>query len=386
MKINEQLLEDLREQINITNIYAEDEKCLRKYNLTCAVLDRLDTAVQYLNNHDNYPAAEEDFMVYIMFCTMVLDGVKLLLQELDKKEEIIIEDKYEYFKNVFINSQLYTNDDTIPTDEKFFEYIRAMIFAHPYETNRQKFLNKATHYSPWVICNRFTKNFHDITDGVGVRIYVSDKANVIDLIFSFRILSEYVNSRYKYLQLAVDYYKNEYKLLQEKWAKHKVNLKQKPKCILNEMVEILNERRIDVYSIERLLMYISVDFTEINDDIVKKYRDVVINCIPEIAKCIDNQDYDRMEQTIDKVEISPKKTYQGFGYHMEKISNYLNESGGQGCNYLWGLQQADSYSKEFAKKWVEIDTNYMSGNEIRLLVTVANYFEAIAQREGESHD
>ena len=73
-----------------------------------------------------------------------------------------------------------------PTDDKFFEYLRSIMFAHPFETNRPKFFMKhEIQYSPWVIANNPATKFRGIKDGVGVRIYSNKFDEIKDLIFFF---------------------------------------------------------------------------------------------------------------------------------------------------------------------------------------------------------
>ena len=45
----------------------------------------------------------------------------------------------------------------------------------------------------------------------------------------------------------------------------------------------------------------------------------------------------------------------------------------------WGLRQAQDFANEFAKKWVVIEIGKMDFSEIKLLVTIACYFEAKEQ-------
>ena len=61
-------------------------------------------------------------------------------------------------------------------------------------------------------------------------------------------------------------------------------------------------------------------------------------------------------------------------YQLEKIYCYLNEEG-YGDIY-WGLKQADLFSKEFAKDFVNINSGDMNFTEIKLLVTIACYYQA----------
>ena len=75
-----------------------------------------------------------------------------------------------------LNSQIYNPDAKTPTDDEFFEYFRSLSFAHPAETNRQKFKRPdEVQYSPWVIVNRDVVELKGCKYTVGVRIYTSLK-------------------------------------------------------------------------------------------------------------------------------------------------------------------------------------------------------------------
>ena len=78
----------------------------------------------------------------------------------------------------------------------------------------------------------------------------------------------------------------------------------------------------------------------------------------------------------------PKNTYQMFGYDREKIFSYLNENTNK--DKIWGLQRAQSFSKQFAKKWVDIDVETMSYDEIKLLTITACYLELQAEKENNN--
>lgn len=121
-----------------------------------------------LNGHAETPKTEEDFLSFVMFSCMVLDAVKHVLKQLDI-EKI---DKIDYFQNICLSKPLNIEKHKCPTDDKFFEYLRSIMFAHPFETNRPKFFMKhEIQYSPWVIANNPATKFRGIKDGVGVRIY-----------------------------------------------------------------------------------------------------------------------------------------------------------------------------------------------------------------------
>ena len=74
---------DLRKAFNASPISSNFEKYKDKYNLCCAVMDRIETAVKYLNSHMEYPFSEEsDLVTFVVYSCMVVDGVKTLYEKI----------------------------------------------------------------------------------------------------------------------------------------------------------------------------------------------------------------------------------------------------------------------------------------------------------------
>ena len=160
------LYEALGEVIRSSPVF---EKC-KHYNLLCVVVvERLEDCIKYLNDHSDAPKTETDFLVFIMFACIVVDAVKELRDQLGLEVCAKSSNAYEYFGEICKSSPLNIPEDECPTDDEFFEYFRAIAFAHPFETSRAKFLRKSdqTHYSPWVIANRISSEIHGIEDCVG---------------------------------------------------------------------------------------------------------------------------------------------------------------------------------------------------------------------------
>ena len=53
--LNKGLLNEFRNTINSTNIFQKTPQRKEKYNLICVVMDRLDSAIGYLNKHEKQP-------------------------------------------------------------------------------------------------------------------------------------------------------------------------------------------------------------------------------------------------------------------------------------------------------------------------------------------
>lgn len=73
--LNQQLCDELREVINETDIFAEDEEESKKFLLICALMDRFDTAVQYINDHQKRPNSEAELIIFMAYSCIIKDGI-----------------------------------------------------------------------------------------------------------------------------------------------------------------------------------------------------------------------------------------------------------------------------------------------------------------------
>ena len=382
-------IENFRKAINSSPIFLYDPKYMSRYNLSCAVIDRLETCVEKLNTYGNYPDSEEDFLVFMMFASMATETVKEMLDKLGvrKKKEPIYNsaEDYCFFSEAYINSQIYNPDAKIPTDDEFFEYFRSLSFAHPAETNHQKFKRPdEVQYSPWVIVNRDVVGLKGCKYIVGVRIYTSLKNDIIDLRVPFSALKEYVRSRYERISLATMWALEQIKNVKVQWRKTKISREQAPIDILREVNKTLVARFEHAYSVKEAIRYLECDLTdESNQSTVAKYRNAIVEQIPALCDAVDNLDHELAEELCYELYKRPKKMHPMASYQLEKIFSYLgdNHSANASSDVIYGLQQTKYFSEGFAKKWVKINVNSMSHTEIQLLVRTACYLE---RKEQES--
>ncbi|MDD4354039.1 MAG: hypothetical protein PHN56_06310 [Candidatus Nanoarchaeia archaeon] len=402
--LNKELSKKFRDTINSSPIFYSAEELKAKWNLICAVMDRIDSCVNYLNKIDKeYPESEEEFIDFITFSCMIKDAIIRLFEELD----IIYpfdsgKNSVKFFKNIYKdnlypkNNSIYLAKDNPPSDDKFFEYFRALIFAHPFKTNRHSKNNLMkkgeAQYSPWVIVNKFLSSLTSNTkDAVGVRIYSNMFDEMLDLKLSFQLIKDYIISRYELLNYATKWVKDKISEYQIKWSKIKVNRVQEPIKILKEIVNILDERFIDHYEIDDAIRYSNYKLTnDKNIEAVKKYRDNLINKIDNLCNAIDSMDYECEDigEFYEALNGRPKQTYNMFNYHMEKIFCYLNIKDEKyrkdlSSDFGWGIEQVKLFANNFAKNYVEIDSDTMSVDEIHLLVRTACYLEKIKQAKDD---
>lgn len=384
--LNPDICKNLREAVNSTPIFSHDKKYMAKYNLICAIMNRIDSCVNKLNTYSDYPDSEEDFIVFLTFGCMIVDAWKIISKELgiESKEKNV----YKYFKRYYETSNIYNIDAEIPTDDKFFEYFRALAFAHPFETSRPKFLkNGETQYSPWVSVNKRLSFLYKMKNAVGIRIYSSLSEDIFSVMMPFSVIKGYIKSKHEKIGLVTEWAKKEIENIHNKWKNTKVNRQQDDIAILNEARAILQSRFVDTYSLDKTLSYLTCKTTcPANEKNVTLFREKIKESIPRICDSIDNLDDEGFENALSVIYARPNKMHSNAHYQLEKIYFNLHERSDYidpASNEYWGLQQAYEFSQEFAKNWVTIDVRTMQYDEIKLLVAVACYLEKERQNKAK---
>lgn len=387
--LNESLIWDLHNVIESSDIFMREKPLKHKYNLFCAFKDRMFSAVKFLNKHSKPPKTEEEFINFLVYAAIVRDGIMKLYENLYGKKPTFIGEK-KYFLNVRTYSAKYFSEETQPTDDDFFEYLRAMAFAHPYETSKRgrPFMEDGEiQMCPWVIIDKSGMTCR-IKNPVGIRIYSNKfEDDLQDILFSFDDVKAYIKSRYKCLKEITKWAKEELEKHIEEWKKRKINRNQDPVDILTEIKSVLTDRFQDTYSIEELLKYMICPISiEDNRENVLKFRKAIIDAIPGICDSVDNLDCELMEQIVGKLFAYPREMHKMAHYQLEKIFSYLrdrSETIDPYSNEAWGLKQAGDFANGFAKKWVKIDVDTMQYDEIKLLVYTACYLERKEQEAEE---
>lgn len=387
--LNESLIWDLHNVIESSDIFMSEEPLKHKYNLFCAFKDRMFSAVKYLNEHSKSPNTEEEFINFLVYAAIVRDGIMKLYENLYGEKPPFIGEK-KYFLDVRTYTEKYFSKETQPTDDDFFEYLRAMAFAHPYETSKRgrPFLKDGEiQMCPWVIIDKSGMSYR-IKNPVGIRIYSNKfEDDLQDILFSFDNVKAYIKSRYKCLKEITKWARQELDKHIDEWKKTKIDRNQTPVAILTEIKSVLTDRFQNTYSIEELLKYMICPISiEGNRENVIKFRQDIIDAIPGICDSVDNLDCESMEQRVGKFFSYPRKMHQMAHYQLEKIFSYLrdrSETIDPYSNEAWGLKQAQDFANGFAKKWVKIDVDTMQYDEIKLLVYTACYLERKEQEAEE---
>lgn len=375
--LEKDLCNRLRNVINKTDIFIKDEEESKKFNLICAIMDRFDSAIEYINNHVETPSTETDFIVFMNFCCTIKDGINYIIKVLN----LVPQNDNEIFKELYESEPLSISPENKLTDDNFFEYFRSLAFAHPFMTDRSipnPIEKGEIQYSPYVLVD--IHGLRKEKNAVGVMVY-SNKRKDFSIVLSFDTLKLYIKWKYEILQTIINEFENIIKAKEEEWKKHKVNRNLPPIEILKDIKEILEERCIDSYQIDELIRNLNTEVTcDDNNEFVNIFKSKIVEVIPDICNFMDEYNHEKVSETINNIIGVRPDGYPRMHYQLEKIFVYLID-GNTGVNVDWGLKQAEEFSKGFAKKWVVIEPYIMSFDEIKLLVLTACYLEYMEQNK-----
>lgn len=377
------LREQLSDIINSTPLFSSDETYSKNhYNLCCAALARLSDCVQYLNEHNAPPNTNNEIFLFSLYSCMVADSIKLLLKQFNTSspyESANITDHYnpyQHFRTICLDKPLNIAEDNCPTDDKFFEYLRSLIFAHPFNTDRSKILEKdETQYSPYVMANWHVTGFSEIKDGFGIMVYSNKHSEMMPIILSFSVVKGYIQSRYQLLELVIEKIQSVISKQEEEWKTRKVKRSSDSIEVLNDMIEILEIRFQSSYEVKNIIQHLKQNSTnKANNTSIEKYRNAIIEDIGLLCDALDEGDIDFFFERISHfLYLYPLTNRDELFYCFEKVYG--------STEIIFFTAMANTIANDFAKKWVTIDCEAISRDEITFLITVACYLENQEQRK-----
>lgn len=385
-RFNTELRKRLYRLLNETPLFKLTEELHSKFDFACVLQDRIADSVAYLEMV-KIPSDESQFYLLMVHSCIVVNAVR--------QAHKIFSVSYKYdsddceIKSRFFSVEAkklladLNSDKAIPSDDRFFEYFRALSFTHPFETNRYSFIPKnVIHYSPYVLPHR-----HAMPAGkIGINAYVTGLDDALHIYIPFERLINYVISRYDALEDVLIAMEN-IVLEQEKiWASHKLEVKDSPETTLRAMANMLEARHQGNHHVCELIGYMTLDVSAL-DDMTRKSVDVfmksVEESIPRLVYHFNALDYEALHNEVEEfisAHLPYDPPYNHLGYYREKIYCHLtkqdqveNES-----DYDWARRQAASFAEEeYAKRWVTIDVDSQSDDVIKMLVAVACFCEKL---------
>ena len=83
--LNSKLVQDLRDVINKTDIFIKDPIEKEKFNLICAIMDRFDSSINFLNENQTFPKSENEFINFLVHVSIIRDGINKVFEVLGLK-------------------------------------------------------------------------------------------------------------------------------------------------------------------------------------------------------------------------------------------------------------------------------------------------------------
>jgi hypothetical protein len=377
--IDEKIYQEFRKALNATNVFGCEKEYVELYNLGYALLDRMEKCVGYINAHTMIPNSEEEFLLLMMYGSMVVDAVKLVLHLLEVEHPYTRDSQttYSYFADVCEEYNLILPDGKIPTDDKVWEYIRSLSFAHPFETSRAKFLKKdETQYSPAIIANIKPEFLPvDAEPTIGILVYSTAFPEIKVLNIPYTRILGYISSRYQLLALGTERIKQIIEDKKQEWAKQKVQVGTNPLDTLKSAAAIMESRHEET-ALGELVLLLEVQSTfEENRLQIRAYQSKIESAISQIVMFVESLDTDGLNNYLEQMLQVTKPKYGGADYQIQKIFSGLNQYADE-REQKSGLKQADAFYKDCGYKWVKIDVAQMGNEKIKLLVRIACEQEA----------
>lgn len=379
-KINEQ------KNISYNKMYGK----YRAWDKICAIMNRLDDTVEYLNtielNTGKYKRSAFDFFDFMNNASVVIDCVK----ELSKIFEVS-DSEIKNSTNIFNK----VGSDGNGTDEKYFEYLRSLCSVHPVETSRHKrYQDNDFECSPYVLWNNSLRLFNDDCDIYAV-VYTS-KDNE-----SFKRVGIYIEQVFKYVEIRVNFIEKIIDYI-DTYQKDMI-LKLKKQHIKNdtefnsyiEYLTNLDEEAKDRYgddhwySFEYVIKLLQLKLSDSeNENKMKLYINALKYAIKFEHNALQNMSnigYENSGLKYSKENIetslyielyspsSGSKEERRYGYNIEKIQ-YLSYDSGD-SNKDWAYVQLNE-AREFFEKYVSF-RNAKSDFEYYALVNLALYLECL---------
>lgn len=406
-RFNTQYAADLRDAVNdrpkqsIDNTHKEKQTkgSYRAWNRTCAAMDRLEDTLYYLNtlelgkNKDFRSAF--DFYDFINNAYIVIDCIKTI-GKIFKVDNSLIE-------NIETSTDVFgTRLSKESTDQKYFEYIRALCSVHPLCTNHQKeFLNgNQFHCCPFVTWERSLTWYDGEDADLAAFIYPSGKGQTI-----FHGL--YVSQFEQYLTKWIDFIPKIIEAKNTYTDKEYEKLRQEPVKDLsdfdNDVVQYLTYlkgeycKRFDYgsdYLFDDYINFFTVELSDPdNNTALEKYKNAVIYSLGFLKNELQNMSFEGFENTGIKFPESWLETtlfdsldnistydssFSAYSYNLSKIYYLSTDYSYSGYDKMYARRLLEK-PKELINQYVHF-TNTEPDQERLVLVRLALYLDALTRK------
>ena len=398
---------DLRNAVNdrqkqsLENMHEERQTKgpYRAWNRTCAAMDRLEDTLQYLNSlelgKDKRTRSAFDFYDFINNTYIVIDCIKTIgrIFRVDNKLIAEIENSTEVF-----GTRLSENS----TDQKYFEYIRALCSVHPLCTNHQQaFLNgNKFHCCPFVSWKSTLTWFDDENADLMAFIYPSGVGKTIHhglYVSQFeKYLTKWIDIIPKIIDAKNTYTDMEYEKLRQEPVKYLSDFE----CDVVQYLTYLKGeycKRFDYgcdYLFDRYRNFFTIKLSDPrNNTALEKYQNAVKYSLGFVRSELQNMSYEGYENSGIKYPESWIETtlfdllynpppydsdFSKYGYNLEKVYYLGSDSSYSEYDKMYARNLLEE-PKELINRYVHFTNTEPDGERV-ILVCLALYLDALSQK------
>lgn len=387
------LRDKINEQRNISynkEFHYKNNKRYRAWDKICAIMDRLDDTVDYLNqlklNTGKYRRSAFDFFDFMNNASVVIDCIEDLAQIFEVSDEEI-----KTSTDIFDK----TGTDEKGNDKKYFEYLRSLCSVHPVETSRHKrYQENDFECSPYV-CWNDKHIWHDDDSDIYAVVYTSNDRE------TFKRIHIYIDQIFKYVRKRVDFIEiiiNHIDKYQQEIINSYRHSEIKKEEDFDNYIDYLRNLKREVekrygndafHSFDYLIELFGLELSNIdNQEKMNSYLNALKYAIKFEHNSIQNMSYDGYENngllySCTNIETSLlyelESLHSGsvemrkYGYEIEKISYLSYDS----CydDRKWAYRQLDSI-KPFLERYVTFE-KAQSDFEHYALVKLALYLDCL---------
>lgn len=388
-----------KQSIDNTHEERQTKGSYRAWNRTCAAMDRLEDTLYYLNtlelgkNKDSRSAF--DFYDFINNAYIVIDCIKTI-GKIFKVDNSLIE-------NIETSTDVFgTRLSEESTDQKYFEYIRALCSVHPLCTNHQKeFLNgNQFHCCPFVTWERSLTWYDGEDADLAAFIYPSGKGQTIFhglYVSQFeQYLTKWIDFIPKIIEAKNTYTDKEYEKLRQELVKELSDFD-------NDVVQYLTYlkgeycKRFDYgsdYLFDDYINFFTVELSDPdNNTALEKYKNAVIYSLGFLRNELQNMSFEGFENTGIKFPESWLETtlfdsldnistydssFSAYSYNLSKIYYLSTDYSYSGYDKMYARRLLEK-PKELINQYVHF-TNTEPDQERLVLVRLALYLDALTRK------
>lgn len=384
--LEQSVCDSMYSALNDSTIFRYNAEWKAKRSQVCAVLDRLRHASSWINENQETPRGENaptGLMTFMMFASLIKDSVENLRHDFGGCGSTLFDrtlpESRQFFGDVCRAKPLciLRAPKECPTDDEFFQYFRALVFAHSGKITKSKRILRdgEVQHCPFIVEHDLMLPEPESDDYVGVKIYSTERDRDGETLrVRFSALKAYLKSRYDSLGRVLEMIQQKIQADRKEWKKVTVDAALPPLEQLKFMRDEFVRRCEDtmVYEVGRLIELLEApcSLTE-NQAQVDLFRAEIEKALPQVIDCFTSLDNDRFVSLVDWIDRHDFDPSCKLNYTLRKIFEYLDEDDRR----KWATRDIDMIANDFAKKWVRIDQQIMSDAELKMLITIACYNE-----------